>query len=46
MSVASTAIIGNVPARQAGMASSLEEVSYESEHLLAVALLVSLVTGL
>jgi DHA2 family multidrug resistance protein-like MFS transporter len=46
MSVASTAIIGNVPARQAGMASSLEEVSYEFGNLLAVALLGSLVTGL
>jgi MFS transporter, DHA2 family, multidrug resistance protein len=46
MSVASTAIIGNVPSRQAGMASSVEEVSYEFGNLLAVALLGSLVTGL
>jgi MFS transporter, DHA2 family, multidrug resistance protein len=46
MSVASTAIIGNVPVRQAGMASSVEEVSYEFGNLLAVALLGSLVTGL
>lgn len=46
MSVASTAIIGNAPARQAGMASSLEEVSYEFGNLLAVALLGSLATGL
>ena len=46
MSVASTAIIGNVPARQAGMASSVEEVSYEFGNLLAVALLGSLVAGL
>lgn len=46
MSVASTAIIGNVPARQAGMASSVEEVSYEFGNLLAVALLGSLATGL
>lgn len=44
MSVASTAIIGNVPARQAGMASSVEEVSYEFGNLLAVALLGSLAT--
>ncbi|VXB09953.1 DHA2 family multidrug resistance protein-like MFS transporter [Citricoccus sp. K5] len=44
MSVASTAIIGNVPARQAGMASSVEEVSYEFGNLLAVAILGSLAT--
>ncbi|WMY76833.1 MFS transporter [Citricoccus sp. I39-566] len=44
MSVASTAIIGNVPSRQAGMASSVEEVSYEFGNLLAVALLGSLAT--
>ncbi|MEU6643444.1 MFS transporter [Saccharomonospora sp. NPDC046836] len=39
MAVASTAIIGNVPARRAGMASSVEEVSYEFGNLTAVALL-------
>ena len=44
MSVASTAIIGNVPPRQAGMASSVEEVSYEFGSLLAVAVLGSLTT--
>ncbi|WP_454860233.1 MFS transporter [Promicromonospora soli] len=44
MSVASTAIIGNVPARRAGMASSVEEVSYEFGNLAAVALLGSLLT--
>lgn len=45
MSVASTAIIGNVPARRAGMASSVEEVSYEFGSLAAVALLGSLLTS-
>ncbi|WP_232550280.1 MFS transporter [Propioniciclava soli] len=44
MSVASTAIVGNVPARRAGMASSVEEVSYEFGSLTAVALLGSLLT--
>lgn len=44
MSVASTAIIGNVPARRAGMASSVEEASYEFGGLAAVALLGSLLT--
>ncbi|MFD7310575.1 MFS transporter [Promicromonospora sp. NPDC059942] len=44
MSVASTAIIGNVPARRAGMGSSVEEVSYEFGSLAAVALLGSLLT--
>ncbi|MFJ6095232.1 MFS transporter [Williamsia muralis] len=44
MSVASTAIIGNVSARRAGMAASLEEVSYEFGSLTAVALLGSLLT--
>ena len=44
MSVASTAIVGNVPARRAGMASSVEEVSYEFGSLTAVALLGSLIT--
>ena len=45
MSVASTAIIGNVPASRAGMAASVEEVSYEFGNLTAVALLGSLVTA-
>ncbi len=45
MSVASSAIIGNVPASRAGMASSVEEVSYEFGSLTAVALLGSLVTA-
>jgi DHA2 family multidrug resistance protein-like MFS transporter len=44
MSVASTAIIGNVPVSRAGMASSVEEVSYEFGSLTAVALLGSLIT--
>lgn len=44
MSVASTAIVGNVPSRRAGMASSVEEVAYEFGSLSAVALLGSLVT--
>lgn len=44
MSVASTAIIGNAPPRNAGMASSVEEVSYEFGGLLAVAVLGSLTT--
>jgi MFS family permease len=42
MSVASSAIVGNVPAHRAGMASSVEEVSYELGNLTAVALLGSL----
>jgi len=45
MSVASSAIMGNVPARRAGMASSVEEVSYEVGSLIAVALLGSLLTA-
>lgn len=45
MSVASTAIIGNVPASRAGMASSIEEVSYEFGTLTAVAFLGSIVTA-
>ncbi|MFD4986782.1 MFS transporter [Streptomyces sp. NPDC058374] len=45
MSVASSAIMGNVPARRAGMASSVEEVSYEFGSLVAVALLGSLLTA-
>lgn len=46
MSVASSAIIGNVPTERAGMASSVEEVSYEFGSLLAVAILGSLVAAL
>ncbi|MFE5681577.1 MFS transporter, partial [Streptomyces erythrochromogenes] len=45
MSVASSAIMGNVPARRAGMASSVEEVSYEFGSLIAVSLLGSLLTA-
>lgn len=44
MSVASIAIVGNAPAPRAGMASSMEEVSYEFGSLTAVALLGSLLT--
>lgn len=39
MSVASTAIVGNAPVSRAGMASSVEEVSYEFGSLTAVAVL-------
>lgn len=46
MSVASSAIVGNAPAHRAGMASSIEEVSYEMGSLLAVALLGSLLATL
>lgn len=46
ISVASTAILNNVPAHRAGMASSVEEVSYEFGGLLAVALLGSLSAAL
>lgn len=42
MSVASSAIIGAAPARKAGMASSVEEVSYEFGTLCSVAILGSL----
>jgi MFS transporter, DHA2 family, multidrug resistance protein len=42
ISVASTAIIGNVPPHRVGMASSVEEVAYEFGGLLAVAVLGSL----
>lgn len=45
MSVASSAIIGNAPAERAGMAASVEEVSYEFGSLTAVALLGSLTTA-
>lgn len=43
-SVASTAIVGSVPARRAGMASSVDGLSYEIGSLTAVALLGSLLT--
>ncbi|MFK0230825.1 MFS transporter [Streptomyces sp. NPDC090303] len=46
MSVASSAIMGNAPASRAGMASSVEEVSYEFGSLIAVALLGSLMAAL
>ncbi|HCD7493369.1 TPA: MFS transporter [Enterobacter asburiae] len=45
-SVASTAIIGNAPVHRAGMAASIEEVSYEFGGLLAVAILGSLLSAL
>ena len=45
MAVASTAIIGNVPVHRAGMASSIEEVSYEFGSLVAVATLGSILAG-
>lgn len=45
MSVASSAIMGNAPADRAGMASSLEEASYEFGSLIAVAVLGSLTTA-
>lgn len=44
MSVASVAIVGNAPSNRAGMASAVEEVSYEFGNLSAVALLGSLLT--
>lgn len=44
MSVASTAIMGNVPPHRAGMAASLEEVSYEFGGLVGVATMGSLLT--
>ncbi len=46
ISVASTAIIESAPVHRAGMASSVEEVSYEFGALLAIALLGSLLNGL
>lgn len=46
MSVASTAIVTNAPTDQAGMAGSVEEVSFELGGLLAVAILGSLLAGL
>lgn len=44
ISVASTAIMGNVPPHRAGMAASTEEVSYEMGNLLGVALLGAVLT--
>ncbi|WP_066907338.1 MFS transporter [Millisia brevis] len=44
MSVASSAIVGNAPVRRAGMASSVEEVSYEFGSLTAVAILGSMLS--
>ncbi|MEE8757636.1 MAG: MFS transporter [Bifidobacterium sp.] len=44
MSVASTAIVSSVAADRAGMASSIEEVSYELGSLMAVTILGSLIT--
>lgn len=46
MSVASSAIVGNAAAHRAGMAASIEEVSYEFGNLVAVALLGSLMAAL
>lgn len=46
MSVASTAIVGNAPVHRAGMAASMEEVSYEFGSLLAVAFLGSLLSAI
>jgi DHA2 family multidrug resistance protein-like MFS transporter len=45
ISVASTAIMGNAPANRAGMAASIEEVSYEFGTLSAVTILGSVVTA-
>lgn len=44
VSVASSAVMGNVPPHRAGMAASLEEVSYEFGALLSVATMGSLLT--
>ncbi len=44
ISVASTAIMGNVPPHRAGMAASTEEVAYEMGNLLGVALLGAVLT--
>lgn len=44
LGVASTAIVGNVPARRAGMAASVEEVAYEFGNLVAVTIVGSLLT--
>jgi DHA2 family multidrug resistance protein-like MFS transporter len=45
MTAASAAIVGNAPAHRAGMASSVEEVSYEFGGLTGVAILGSLLTS-
>ncbi|VEH04524.1 MFS transporter [Corynebacterium kutscheri] len=45
MSVASTAIIGSAPAHRTGMASAVEEVSFEFGTLISVALMGSLISG-
>nr|WP_228046131.1 MFS transporter [Saccharopolyspora sp. HNM0983] len=45
MTAASAAIVGNAPAHRAGMASSVEEVSYEFGSLCGVAVLGSLITA-
>ena len=46
MSVASTAIVGSAPAHRSGMASAVEEVSFEFGTLISVALMGSLLGGL
>ncbi|WP_318035258.1 hypothetical protein [Rhizobium ruizarguesonis] len=45
VSVASSAIVGNAPVRNAGMAASVEEVSFEFGGLIAVALLGNLMAA-
>ncbi len=45
MTAASAAIVGNAPAHRAGMASSVEEVSYELGSLIGVAVLGSLLAA-
>lgn len=45
MTAASAAIVGNAPAHRAGMASSVEEVSYEFGSLCGVAVLGSVITA-
>ncbi|APU15112.1 MULTISPECIES: MFS transporter [Actinoalloteichus] len=45
MTAASSAIVGNAPAHRAGMASSVEEVSYELGSLTGVAILGSALTS-
>lgn len=45
MTAASAAIVGNAPARRAGMASSVEEVSYEFGGLCGVAVLGSVINA-
>lgn len=46
MSCASVAIVGSAPISQVGMASSIEEISFEFGNLIAVAVLGSLLTQL